>query len=103
MEMIRSKALVIKDTDNVATAIQAIRAGEAVSLGIGEHVLAIKVLDDIAFGHKFALVDIAAGAPVVKYGEPIGAAIKDIKTGQYVHVHNVESIRGRGDKQQPKG
>lgn len=96
--MIRYKALVIKDTDNVATAIQAIGAGETINLEIGDKVVAVRVLEDVAFGHKFALWDIAAGAPIVKYGESIGAATRNIEAGQYVHVHNVESVRGRGDK-----
>ncbi|MBN1152813.1 MAG: D-galactarate dehydratase, partial [Dehalococcoidia bacterium] len=28
----------------------------------------------------------------------IGLAIKPIKAGQHVHVHNMESQKGRGDK-----
>ena len=35
---------------------------------------------------------------VRKYGEIIGLATKDIQQGEYVHVHNIESCRGRGDK-----
>jgi len=38
------------------------------------------------------------GDVVYKYGEVIGIATVDIKTGDYVHVHNIESTRGRGDK-----
>ncbi len=34
---------------------------------------------------------------VYKYGESIGRATQEIKSGDYVHVHNVESERGRGD------
>ena len=37
--------------------------------------------------------DIAKGEPVVKYGEHIGVAGADIRTGEHVHVHNVESHR----------
>ena len=33
----------------------------------------------------------------MKYGESIGAASCDIKKGDYVHVHNLEALRGRGD------
>ena len=42
---------------------------------------------------------IAAGEPVLKYGEVIGLASQDIAPGQWVHVHNVESARARGDLQ----
>lgn len=51
----------------------------------------------IPYGHKIAICHIFAGSPVVKYGEAIGLAMSDIKIGDYVHVHNLESQRGRGD------
>ncbi|MDP1993088.1 MAG: SAF domain-containing protein [Syntrophales bacterium] len=41
------------------------------------------------------------GDLIVKYGEPIGIATQDIRIGQHVHVHNLESARGRGDKELP--
>jgi altronate dehydratase small subunit len=34
----------------------------------------------------------------MKYGLSIGTASQNIKAGDHVHVHNVESNRGRGDK-----
>ncbi len=36
-------------------------------------------------GHKVALVDIAAGAPVLRYGVAIGHALQDIAAGGWVH------------------
>ena len=53
--------------------------------------------DDIAYGHKIALMDITSGDTVLKYGLSIGSASCDIKAGDHVHTHNVESNRGRGD------
>ena len=32
-----------------------------------------------------------------QYGESIGAANKPIAKGEYVHVHNMDALRGRGD------
>ena len=49
------------------------------------------------YGHKIALRDIAKGVPIMKYGESIGAASHDIKKGDYVHIHNMDAMRGRGD------
>jgi len=46
---------------------------------------------DIASGHKYALCDIGAGEPVIKYGYPIGNASCDIKAGEHVHTHNVKT------------
>ena len=57
----------------------------------------LTVLDDIPYGHKFALRDIAKGEQITKYGEEIGMASQDIRCGEYVHVHNLDSMRGRGD------
>jgi altronate dehydratase small subunit len=61
-------------------------------------VLFRSVVERIPFGHKFAVRDIGKGELVLKYGEPIGVATMDIGAGSYVHVHNVESSRGRGDR-----
>ena len=33
----------------------------------------------------------------MKYGERIGIASVDISRGDYVHIHNLEAVRGRGD------
>ena len=41
--------------------------------------------DRVPQGHKVALADVAAGAPVLRYGIPIGLALKDIPAGSWVH------------------
>ena len=42
-------------------------------------------------GHKYALRSIGAGEYVVKYGEVIGRATRDIAEGEWVHTHNLKS------------
>ena len=42
-------------------------------------------------GHKYALRDIKCGEDIIKYGNPIGHAIADIKKGEHVHTHNVKT------------
>jgi altronate dehydratase small subunit len=37
------------------------------------------------------------GDDVIKYGEVVGRTTATINIGDHVHVHNVESLRGRGD------
>lgn len=86
-------AIVISADDNVATALEAIEAGQIVRAG-GSTVTAI---DAIPRGHKIALRAIPAGARIVKYGSPIGTASAEIAAGAHVHTHNVASARGRGD------
>ena len=46
--------------------------------------------DRVPQGHKVALVDIAAAAPVLRYGIPIGYALKDIAAGSWVHERLLE-------------
>ena len=51
----------------------------------------------MSYGHKIAVKDIKKDEIITKYGEEIGIATADIKVGEYVHVHNLDSMRGRGD------
>ena len=46
---------------------------------------ALVLRDLVPQGHKVALVDLPAGAPVLRYGIPIGYALKDIAAGSWVH------------------
>ena len=46
---------------------------------------------NLADGHKYALRDIKAGENIIKYGNPIGHAICDIKAGDHVHTHNTKT------------
>ncbi|GAB6099226.1 UxaA family hydrolase [Halanaerocella petrolearia] len=91
------KGLVMKSGDNVATVVEEIEKGEEINVEIDGEVKRIEINQDIPFGHKFALDSIEKGDDVIKYGESLGAASKNIKLGDYVHVHNLESKRGRGD------
>lgn len=47
--------------------------------------------ETIPAGHKFALKNIKKGEFIIKYGEIIGRATKDIKKGEWVHTQNVRS------------
>ena len=40
-------------------------------------------------GHKYAVRDIKYGENIIKYGQPIGHALTDIKRGEHVHSHNL--------------
>ena len=57
----------------------------------------VTLTDAIPMGHKFALAAIPLDGHVLKYGEVIGVAIRDIPAGGHVHVHNVLSARLPGD------
>ena len=90
-------AIMIKAQDNVATALRDIGPEETVTIGIGDESKQIMIHDQIPFGHKFAVQDIKKGEHILKYGEIIGRSLQDIAAGTHAHIHNIESLRGRGD------
>jgi len=94
-----SLALLVNDKDNVATVF-------AENVGEGAGVLLVDKTGGrrqivaacpVPYGHKIALFPIKKGETVYKYGESIGFASADIAAGGHVHIHNMESARGRGD------
>ena len=86
---------VVDPADNVGTVIAGeIKKGTTVTVN-GKTITARA---DIPYGHKIALTDIPKGSSIIKYGLSIGTATADIKAGDHVHIHNVESNRGRGDR-----
>lgn len=93
-----SHIIVVEPTDNVATAVRPVDAGETVTVDVGDDERTVKVAEDIPFGHKIALEEIGEGGTVYKYGKSIGYASELIEAGEWVHVHNVESNYGRGDR-----
>jgi altronate dehydratase small subunit len=96
--MSKVKAIVMKSSDNVCTVVENIEAGSVIDVENNGEKITITLSDRIPFGHKFAFCPIQQGDPIIKYGEVIGVATREIAPGQHVHVHNLESRRGRGDK-----
>ncbi len=94
---IRIDAIALRETDNVATALRELAAEEEVVVRILDRTLPVRVRQAIPIGHKLALTDIPQGAYVLKYGEVMGRATQAIPAGTHAHVHNIESLRGRGD------
>ena len=92
----RITALRIQPRDNVATRVPAQWAGEAAAYEADGEAVTVRLLDDIPFGHKFAIRPIAAGDEIIKYGYPTGRAVRDIQPGEHVHIHNVGSLRCNG-------
>ncbi len=92
-------ALRVDDLDNVATVFaNGVTAGTEVEIRDKRGNLdPVTVLADVPYGHKIAVRDIAKGEHIMKYGESIGEAEVDIRRGDYVHVHNMKALRGRGD------
>ena len=92
-------ALHVNDKDNVATIFaNGITDGTEVEIRNkrGE-CTPVTVIGDVPYGHKIAVRDIKSGEHIMKYGQSIGVADVDIKKGEYVHIHNMKALRGRGD------
>lgn len=87
-------ALLIHDKDMVVVALADLEPGTPLMFERmnGQQVI---VRERIPFGHKVALVPIPQGAHVIKYGASIGIATRDILPGEHVHVHNLQSVRGK--------
>jgi len=57
--------------------------------------------DAVPQGHKVALCDLPAGAAVLRYGIPIGHALRDIPAGSWVHERLLDMPGARGLDQLP--
>ena len=79
------------ERDNVAIVANdgGLGAGSVLSSGL-------VLRDRVPQGHKVALADIAAGAPVLRYGIPIGHALADIAAGSWVHERLLKMPDARG-------
>lgn len=85
--MMEQAVIRIHPRDNVAVALRPLSAGEAVSVD-GQ---AVPIREEIPFGHKVALTDLAEGEMVVKYGAPIGHAAQAVPAGAWLHSHNLKT------------
>ncbi|RFC69136.1 MULTISPECIES: UxaA family hydrolase [Mesorhizobium] len=75
------RSIKLHPDDNVVVAVDAFAAGD--------EVLSVAATTRVPRGHKMALVTIAAGGAVVKYGQVIGFAKAEIQPGEWVHEQNV--------------
>lgn len=79
-----SLVLKLHPSDNVAIARAAITKGAAVVEFDG-----LVALADVPAAHKLAIAAVAAGDPVLRYGQIIGFATRPIERGEHVHTHNL--------------
>ena len=82
-------AKLISENDNVVTVVADCGAGEEIIVKFHGRESTYKCNDNILFGHKMAIANMKKGEKVVKYGEAIGSATRDIHKGDWVHTHNV--------------
>ena len=63
----------------------------------GDVVNGITLLDDVKMGHKIALHDMEKGHHLIKYGNVIGVLSVDVKTGNWIHSHNLHTSLEEGE------
>jgi altronate dehydratase small subunit len=90
-----SAIFILNAKDNVGCALEDINSKEYLDLALKGKGIVSK--ERIPFGFKISIKEIKKGEDIIKYGEVIGKATKNILIGELVHVHNVEGTRGRGD------
>ncbi|WP_077610588.1 galactarate dehydratase [Clostridium sp. Marseille-P2415] len=73
----------MKEQDNVAIAVNEIKAGTEVMDGVTVH-------QNIPQAHKIALCDIPEGGEIVRYGVILGYAINPIAKGDWINEHMLE-------------
>lgn len=82
------KITIISSGDNVAVALEDLRAGEILkSSG-----LSLKVAEDVSVKHKLALKEFRKGDTVVMYGVPVAEATMPILKGGLLSTKNVRHV-----------
>ena len=81
--------LQLHERDNVVVVVRDMPPGEVVSVA-GRAPITVGQL--VPAGHKVALEPIGPGAPIVKYGEPIGVARRPIEPGEWVHSEQMAYV-----------
>ncbi len=86
-------ALVLHASDDVATALRDLAAGERIWVQGPHQRVELQLAEAIPLCHKLALHRLTPGQPVRKYGEIIGVASQTTLAGAHVHIHNLRSTR----------
>ncbi len=81
------KFLKINPDDNVVVAIQDLKKGETLNVDGKE----ITLLQDVPMGHKVLISPLKKDENIIKYGYPIGHAIKDEATGTWMNENNIKT------------
>ena len=83
-----NRCMKISASDNVAVVVcEGVRSDDVVEIDGCK----VTLREDVARGHKFALKDMSAGEKVIKYGYPIGHLTQSVRTGEWIHTHNLSS------------
>jgi len=88
-----TQAIVFKSDDNTAVALMDLAKGTELNLPVEGKTLRVTLAEPVTYQHKFAVAPIRKGEKVLKYGQVIGEATRDIAAGEHVHIHNMVGLR----------
>jgi len=77
----------INPADTVVVCLKAFAKGEVIVVD-GK---TITIAQDTPMGHKIIIEDTPQGTNIIKYGYPIGHAMKDLKAGEWVNENNLKT------------
>lgn len=81
------RLLLLAPCDNVLVAAATLPSGTRIRFNGAE----LAIASALPLGHKLAVRPIAKGEKILKYGVPIGSALRPIEAGEHVHTHNIKS------------
>lgn len=88
--MFDNRVLVLRSGDNVGVALDGLARTDTFDVSGA----LLTATESVPSGHKVAISDIPAQGEVRKYGQLIGRASRDIRSGEHVHVHNLAMADG---------
>lgn len=95
----KAKLLRLHPLDNVVVATAPIKAGTTLRLDR----VKLEVIANVPMAGKIATRPIAEGEKIIKFGQPIGHATRNIEPGEWVHTHNLASDYLPTPERRPKG
>ena len=81
------RLILLSPDDNCLIAAARLDAGTPVAIE-GERVTLARTIE---LGHKLARRDLAKDDKVLRYGAVIGHVTEDVRRGEHLHTHNLES------------
>lgn len=88
----KADAILLNAKDNVVTVVNGAKAGQEIFYFKGRDLCKVKTIEEVPPCHKIAILPIAKGERIIKYGEIIGGAQQDIGVGCWVSHLNIESL-----------
>lgn len=89
-----NRAIRMHTNDSVAVLLCDAKKGQVLNVydANNNFLFELAAAEDIPYGNKIALEDIAENVRILKYNQCIGLSVKPVAKGRLVHVHNVKSL-----------